>query len=388
MRRAAIRSWTSALSFVLVLLGPAALAGAAAPELGELEPARAPARLVLLRQAGEQAFAVERAIATELNDVDLELVRAPLDASLVLEQRLALAEQAIAEHDALAALWVEPRDDGLMIYVVVADAGLLGRPVVGEPGEALHEAAAVIVRHFASELLEGGTLGLVRDDAAGEREREPVELEREGPEPSPTPRVDEPLAPPRWRLGARMRARVQFGYAGHAWAPEQRWASGVELGLGLRVPLGIHVDLVYALVPRWSTAVRHALDASPSEVDIRRFPLALQLGYQHAWDRSGLALAGMVRFTSEFVARSATSSRIDIAAPLVVVPILEPRVQLDWLFSPPVSLLVGLGLRVNLVDYSHGFGSENEQGVVVAHDFYLEPWTLAPALYLGVGISL
>ena len=100
------------------------------------------------------------------------------------------------------------------------------------------------------------------------------------------------------------------------------------------------------------------------------------------------ALAGMVRFTSEFVARSATSSRIDIEAPLVVVPILEPRVQLDWLFSPPVSLLVGLGLRINLVDYSHGFGSKNEQGVVVAHDFYLEPWTLAPALYLGVGISL
>mgnify|MGYP002140859429 CR=1 FL=1 len=77
-----------------MLLGPAALARAAAPEVGELEPAPAPARLVLLRQAGEQAFAVERAIATELNDVDLELVREPLDASLVLEQRLALAEQA------------------------------------------------------------------------------------------------------------------------------------------------------------------------------------------------------------------------------------------------------------------------------------------------------
>lgn len=387
MSRAAIRSRTSALSFVLVLLGPAASVRAAAPEVGELEPAPAPARLVLLRQAGEQAFAVERAIATELNDVALELVREPLDASLVLEQRLALAEQAIADHDALAALWVEPREDGLMIYVVVADAGLLGRPVVGEPGEALHEAAAVIVRHFASELLEGGTLGLVRDE--GERALEGEgELEGEAPGPSPTPRVDEPLARPRWRLGARMRARVQFGYAGHAWAPEQRWVSGVELGLGLRVPLGIHVDLAYALVPRWTTAIRHALDSSPSEVDIRRFPLALQVGYQHAWDRSGLALAGMVRFTSEFVARSATSSRIDIEAPLVVVPILEPRVQLDWLFSPPVSLLVGLGLRVNLVDYSHGFRSENAAGEAVAKDYYLLPWTLAPAVYLGVGISL
>jgi hypothetical protein len=96
----------------------------------------------------------------------------------------------------------------------------------------------------------------------------------------------------------------------------------------------------------------------------------------------------MLRFTSELVARSATSSRIDIGDRVVAVPILEPRVQLDWLFSPPVSLFVGLGLRMNLIDYSHGFGSENEQDVVVAEDFYLEPWTFAPALSLGVGISL
>lgn len=387
MSGAAIRL-TSALSFVLACFALAASTRAAAPE--QVEPTRERARLVLFTQEGELAFAVERAIATELNDVEIELVRMPLDDALELERRLALAEQAIVEQQALAALWVEPHEDGLMIYVVVAEAGMLGRPVAGEPGEALVEAAAVVVRHFASELLEGGKLGLARTSETSEASEivTPPHVASETREPSVDAPLDEPREPERWRLAARTRARMQFGYAGHAWAPQQRWVSSVELGLGVRVPLGIHVDLAYALVPRWSTSVRHALDSSPSEVDVRRFPLALQLGYQHAWDRSGLALAGALRFTSEFIERRATSPAIDTRDPLVVVPILEPRAQLDWLFSPPVSLLVGLGLRINLIDYSHGFDSENTANQVVATDFYLEPWTLAPALYLGVGISL
>jgi len=116
------------------------------------------------------------------------------------------------------------------------------------------------------------------------------------------------------------------------------------------------------------------------------------VGYQHVWDRSRVALDAQLRLSSEFVDRSATDLLAERPLPirprLVVVPVIEPRLQLDWLFRPPLSLNLALGLRVNTIDYSYGLDIADSSDNSVEHREYLGPYVVAPTLQIGLGVFL
>ncbi len=389
------RSNTSARRFagcVALVLASTLRSGRVDAAPPEPEPAQAAdePRVLLLSDESELAFAIARAIRTELNDVEVALEVIPLQRAVDLRDRVGVAEQSIAERAALGAVWVEVDDEVWVAYLVVAE-GSIHRSIVGESEAERIEAAAVVIRHLATELLEGRSIGLIPVEVEPEVEPEPA-LEPDGvDEPEPDAAIDrQPVAP--WRLGERARVRLQGGYVGQAWAPQRPWASGVELSAEVRLRVGVHVGVGYGVFASLTQPVRRSTGLGVAEVVVRRFPAALVVGYQHVWDRSRVALDAQLRLSSEFVDRSATDLLAERPLPirprLVVVPVIEPRLQLDWLFRPPLSLNLALGLRVNTIDYSYGLDIADSSDNSVEHREYLGPYVVAPTLQIGLGVFL
>jgi hypothetical protein len=352
-------------------------------------------RLLLLSDEGELAFPIERAIRTELNDVEVALDVMPLVHAYDLRDRIGVAEHEVGERGALGAVWVETSEGALVVYLVVAQAGMVRRPIAGDSREAQVEAAAVVIRHFTTELLEGRSIGLTRFEDGSTEPSEPVlegpaEVEVDEPELEPT----EPdlVVPEPWRVGARGRVRIQAGYLGHAWAPQQRWASGAELSVGWRSKIGVHVGASYTVLAAYTDTISHPTDSGVAAIVVRRFSPAVFVGYQHVWDRPRLALDAHVRLITEVVERRASDPIGDrpvaIDPRLVVAPALEPRLQMDWLFRPPLSLHLALGLRINTIDYVYGLTLEDPMGNVITTREYLTPNLVAPTVQIGLGVFL
>ncbi|MFV8755960.1 hypothetical protein ACNOYE_35865 [Nannocystaceae bacterium ST9] len=387
-------TWSAYLLASTLVFGGSPAVHAAPPELA---PRADQPCLLLLADEGELAFPIERAIRTELNDVEVALDVMPMVQAHDLRDRIGVAEQEVATRGALGAVWLEVGDHELVVYLVVADAGMVRRPIAGESQDARVEAAAIVIRHFTTELLEGRSIGLIHldDDSdpapelapESDREREP---EIEGPRQPDVPQREPEQRP--WRLGERGRLRIQVGYLGQAWAPQRRWSSGVELDLEWRMRIGVHVGASYTVIPRHSDHVAHSSHTRVAEVEVRRFPPALILGYQHVWDRAHVALDAQVRLIGEIVERraedAAEGDAIAIVPRLVLAPAIEPRLQLDWLFRPPLSLNLAIGLRVNTIDYTYGLDIEDSTGSAVEHREYLTPFVVAPTLQIGLGVFL
>ncbi|PRP90538.1 hypothetical protein ENSA5_63410 [Enhygromyxa salina] len=354
---------------------------------------------------GELGAAVVRAVRVELNDVDVALESVAMVGAEELRGRIDAAEELIRERGALGLVWLEPRADGLVIHLVVADAGMLRRPVVGvdEPGAAV-EAAAVIVRHFTTDLLAGRPIGLTRfpdraeegaEADAGEREDRGAGERRDGSAPVEAPPIDEaaPRRPnPLERRGGSL--RLQAGYVGQAWARERAWDSGAELALGWRSALGVHVGAGFALIPRFEATVVHPTVSGLMTYRVGRYPLSVFAGYQHLWARPGLALDFQLRVVAEFHERSATDPigdvRIELSeSNLRVIPALEPRLQIDYLPLPQLSVFAAVGLRAALVDveYAVGYEVEGEPGGG-AQTRVLRPNLVSPIVLLGVAVFL
>ncbi len=364
-------------------------------------------RLLVLTDESELGFASERVIRTELNDVPVELEVVGLTRAADLRDRIAAAERLVGEHDALGAVWIETSEAGFDVYLVVAEAGMVQRPIVAVEGQdAALEAAAVVVRYFATDLLEGRAIGLRPiPRAASEVDAEvdagaPANAGQPG-DPREAARSDsdvdtdtdsEPPERTAWRLDAHGRFRMQVGYAGQAYAPQQRWSSGAELLLGFRARVGAHLGVAYTLSPAFRAVIEHPTSSGVAEVALRRHPLALVVGYQHAWARPRLALDAQVRGLVELVQRQARdplgSVPLALDPALVVVPAVEPRVQLDWIVLPPLSVFFSVGVRIHAIDYRHGLVLEDGEGEEIGRTLYLEPNLVSPTLAIGLSLFL
>ncbi|MCA9702046.1 MAG: hypothetical protein KC431_31275, partial [Myxococcales bacterium] len=339
-----------------LLLAPEAVAapGKIADPESTVAPAAQP-RVLLLADDDELGRALTRAMQTELNDVAVALhARPPRDREQAddLEGRIAAAEATLAGEGALALIWIEPGTDGGLVIYLVAEEGLLRRPIAGASPDESVEAAAVIVRHLIADLVAGEPIGLTAiadEPAAGTTTVDPADVDRNPPavDESPTPAVtpDRPEPPPPL-LADRTRVRLQVAYLGQTWVHERPWENTLELGLGVRLPRGAHFGLsVQAAAPYY------ALEQGV-ELRVRRIPFGAFAGFQHVWTPSRLALDASLRVLVELGERRALDSdAVEITRRWSAAPLLEPRLQLDWLVAPPVSLFLAAGVRVALIDY-------------------------------------
>ena len=323
--------------------------------------------LLLMTEDDPLGAAVAQAVETELNDVDVQLDVLAMTPSLELRDRIEAGERLVREREALGLIWLESRDDGLVVHLVVAD-GMLRRPVVGldDPSAAV-ETAAVIVRHFALDLLEGRPIGLT-----------PFFDE---PDEQPRPRPPAPL------LGDRGHFRLQAGYVGQPWIRERAWEHGVEINAGWRFAVGAHVEAGVAISPAYEAELEHPSNLGVAQLRVRRYPLALVAGYQHVWQRSRLALDAQLRVTAEVIARgvfdpSDITPQLD--RPVVVVPALEPRLALDYLAIPQLALFVAVGVRTSLMRVDYRVSYVDESGTVVGEERPITPRIVAPVVLAGI----
>ena len=339
--------------------------------------------------------AVARAVETELNDVDVRLEvghDGSWAAGLGLDDRIARAEALVRERDALGLIWIESRPDGLVVQLVVADAGMLRRPIIGleDPAVAV-ETAAVIVRHLALDLLAGRPVGLTPRSVASLGHEAAVtptpEPDTDGP-PTGTD-ADQPatsLRPAPW-LSDRGHFRVQAGYVGQTWIRERGWENGVEVDVGWRFAVGAHVGAGIGVGPAFEAELVHPGNLGVAQLRVRRYPVALLAGYQHVWDRHHLGLDVQLRVVAEVVARgvfdpAAITPQLD--RPTVVVPALEPRVGLDYRVIPQLAVFAAVGVRSSLVRVDYRVAYTDELGEVVGQERPIQPRLVVPVVVLGL----
>jgi hypothetical protein len=345
--------------------------------------------LLLMTEDDELGAAIARAIETELNDVDVQLEGLAMTPALELRDRIEAGERLVREREALGLIWLEARADGLVVHLVVAD-GMLRRPVVGlEDPSAAIETAAVIVRHFALDLLEGRPIGLTRFPT--EPQEPTPEPEREPPReqlPIYRPPADEPRTPPPAPLlSDRGHFRLQAGYVGQPWIRERAWEHGVEINAGWRFAVGAHVEAGVAISPAFEAELQHPGNLGVAQLRVRRYPLALVGGYQHVWPRSRLALDAQLRVTAEVIARGVfdpNNITPQLDRPVIVVPALEPRLALDWLAIPQLALFVAVGVRTSLMRVDYRVSYVDESGTVIGEQQPLTPRLVAPVVLAGI----
>jgi hypothetical protein len=377
----------TALTALLLALVPAS-ARAAAPEGSQKQIDERPV-LLLMTENDELGSTVARAIETELNDVDVRLEVLAMIPAIELRDRIEAGEQLVREREALALIWIEAREDGLVVHLVVADAGMLRRPIVGldEPSAAV-ETAAVIARHFALDLLAGRPVGLTpfpADEPEPDEPDEPDEPPEQPPsnvtEPVPRPTAPAPL------LDDRGHFRLQAGYVGQPWIRERAWEHGVEINAGWRFAVGAHVEAGVAISPAFESELKHPGNLGVAQLRVRRIPIALVAGYQHVWKKPRLALDAQLRVGTEVIARgvfdpSNITPRLD--RPVIVVPALEPRLALDWLAIPQLALFVAVGLRTNLMRVDYRVEYVDESGTVIGDEEPLHARIVVPVVLGGL----
>jgi hypothetical protein len=388
---------------------------AAAPERSASEHDERPV-LLLMSEDDQLGTAAARAIETELNDVDVKLESLAMIPTIELRDRIEAGERLVRERGAIGLIWIEARADGLVIHLVVADAGMLRRPVVGldDPSAAI-ETAAVIVRHFALDLLAGRPIGLTPFPTDPEPEKQPE------PDPSPpiehqTPELPEPIEqprPPAPLLDDRGHFRLQAGYLGQPWIRERAWEHGVEINAGWRFALGAHVEAGVAISPAFEVELQHPSNLGVAQLRVRRYPISIVGGWQHVWKRPfrarhsarfdgfavapspkpslrggpRLALDVQLRVTAEVIERgvfdpSDITPQLD--RPVIVVPALEPRLGLDWLAIPQLAVFVAVGVRTSLMRVDYRVSYVDESGAVIGEEQPLHPRIVAPVVLAGL----
>ncbi len=378
------------LGAIVLSLVPAAVR-AAAPEPPVHEVDERPV-LLLMTEPDEFGDAVARAIETELNDVDVQLESLAMLPAVELGDRIEAAEGIVREREALGLVWIEAREDGLVVHLVVADAGMLRRPIVGlDDRSGAVETAAVIVRHFVLDLLAGRPIGLTRFPA----KPEPIEAGEAGelgviPEPVDTGIV-EPVEPgpkpPALLLRDRGHFRLQAGYVGQSWIRERAWDNGVEIAAGWRFAAGAHVEVGVGFSPAFEAELVHPANLGVAQLRVRRYPLAIAAGYQHVWQRTRLALDAQLRVIAEVVERGVFDpNRItpQLDRPLVVVPALEPRLTLDYLVIPRLAMFAAVGVRTSLVRVDYRVAFADADGTVVGEQRPLTPRIVTPVVLAGL----
>lgn len=361
------------------------IARAAPPDDATIVTDERPVLLVMTEQ-DELGTAVARAIETELNDVDVQLEVLAMISAVELRDRIEAGEQLVREREALGLVWIEARDDGLIVHLVVADVGMLRRPIIGlDPPSAAVETAAVITRHFALDLLEGRPIGLTRfppEPTPSEPEPPPIE-----PEPPPIDAPEPEPRPPAPLLDDRGHFRLQAGYVGQPWIRERAWEHGVEINAGWRFAVGAHVEAGVAISPGFAIELEHPGNLGVAQLRVRRYPLSIAAGWQHVWDRARLALDVQLRIVAEVIARGVfdpndVTPRLD--RPVVVVPALEPRLALDYLVIPQLVVFVAVGMRASLVRVDYRVSYVDGSGNVIGDEQPLHPRILAPVVLAGL----
>ncbi|MGC4086529.1 MAG: hypothetical protein QM756_01270 [Polyangiaceae bacterium] len=228
---------------LLCVLFVCALAGRAAAD-------DARQRVVLLtREEGARAqlLATLDATRTLLAELRVELLLSSRGANAELGVTTALARDAVAKHDALAAVWLENEPGAVVVYFYErAQARLLTRRVeVSESEAAAAEEVAVVLRSAVAAALEGAEVMMTE-----------VAVPEPPKPPAPPPLLPPPAPPP---ARPQSRAELSAGYLGGAIASQAPWQSGAHLGFGVAPassPLraGLGCSLFQALTVDGTTA--------------------------------------------------------------------------------------------------------------------------------------
>jgi hypothetical protein len=376
------------ISIAALLALTPAIAGADPPRDATIEIAAQPV-LLIMTEDDELGAAVARAIDTELNDIEIRLEARSMSSAVELRERIEAGEALVRERDAIGLLWIEAGDDELVVFLVVAEVGMLRRPVVGlEDPDAAIEAAAIIVRHFALDLLAGRPIGLspLPSRIPSDPSPEPTE-----PEPERNPVTDTPppsaLEQPTPLLVDRGHLRLQAGYVGQPWIRERSWEHGVEINAGWRFAVGAHVEAGVAITPAFELELKHPGNLGAAQLRVRRYPLALVVGYQRVWQRPRLALDAQLRVVGEIIERSVfdpNNITPQLDRPVHVVPALEPRLVFDYLVIPQLAVFAALGVRASLVSVDYQVLYVDGSGVVIADQQPLTPRIVSPVVLAGV----
>jgi hypothetical protein len=161
-----------------------------------------------------------------------------------------------------AVLWVETsRDGSQQLYLLQPSSGRVwvrALPMASEP-EVAAESLGVMVRALALGLEDGEPTGMrevtIERRSEGEAQAEPV------PMPPPAP------------ARTRPDVLVAVGYHGSSVSADRPWHSGAELRLGLRLPVGLLLELGAAWAPK-------AAGLREPRVDLERVPIDLRAGWQ------------------------------------------------------------------------------------------------------------
>lgn len=218
---------------------------------------------------------------------------------------LAHLEWAEASEPSHAVLWIETsRDGSQQLYLLQPSSGRVwvrALPMASEP-EVAAESLGVMVRALA--------LGLEDGEPAGMRE---VTIVRKDDGPAQAEPVPPPAPPP---ARTRPDVLVAVGYHGSSVSADRLWHSGAELRFGLRLPVGLLLELGAAWAPK-------AAGLRAPRVDLERVPVDLRIGWQ--WrphprlhpqvDASvvGEALRWDLQSTDSIAGRHGTSWRMGVA---------------------------------------------------------------------------
>lgn len=202
-----------------------------------------------------------------------------------------------------AVLWIETgRDGAQQLYLLQPSSGRVwvrALPMASEP-EVAAESLGVMVRALALGLEDGAPAGMREVTIVREGDG-PAKAEPVAPPPPPEPRPD---------------VLVAVGYHGSSVSADRPWHSGAELRLGVRLPVGLLLELGAAWAPK-------AAGRRSPRVDLERIPIDLRLGWQ--WrphprvhpqvDASvvGEALRWAVPSTDEIAGRRGTAWRVGVA---------------------------------------------------------------------------
>jgi hypothetical protein len=213
-------------------------------------------------------------------------------------------------------------------------------------------------------LLRGGEIGISIEKPAAE---EP----KSKPEPPPATPMAEPSVPP---PGPPLfRLEIGIGYVVGAFGDDPPVIHGLELGLGLAHRSGVFGALGYRLVGPLEAKGEQA------EIEIRRHPLRLTLGYLHRLERVSLggSLAANFDYATEET-RALASAEVEPVDHGDFVFSLEPTLLLRVWLGPRIALSLGLGAEIvfNRINY-------REQGpdgpTVIA-----SPWLFQPRGGIGI----
>jgi hypothetical protein len=306
---------------------------------------------------------LQDALVTQLLPLPVELHFAVRDeaASGGIEQRLDTVKQAIAEHAAIAAFWLEVRGNGRwFLYAVDSQVDhVVLRPLNAKPEslEALVESVAVIVRATTDAVLHGEPL--------------PEEARPTPPAPAPPPPGTAPPAQQATEPTAALRLAAE--YVGTTFARRLPWQSGFGLRADWLWSPGPYIGIGYTFFGSADFALQNV------SFTVDRYPVSVHSGLRFAVDQ--------FVFSAELGVEIELRSRRTISAVGLepeprsrrTIYSICPKLESEYVITSWLRVYAGLGLDFVLANFAYTLKLPESEVIV-------EPHWLRMTVHAGIAI--